>query len=173
MKIKSERDFWSGLMFIVVGVGFAVGALNYSFGGACATEAGRAGRGVLECWRLSSARPGPAYFPFGLGVLTALLGAALLFKSLTLETEGGDRIGAWAWKPLLLIVAAVAAFGWLLPHLGMVIALPLLVIVSALAGDEFHWKDALVNAAVLTIGSWAIFVWGLNLVIPLWPAFVR
>ncbi len=152
MKIKSEKDFWSGLMFIVVGVGFAIGALNYTFG--------------------SSARPGPAYFPFGLGVLTAVLGAALLFKSLTLETEGGDRIVSWAWKPLLVIAGAVASFGWILPHLGMFVALPILVVISALAGDEFHWKDALINALVLTLGSWVIFIWGLNLVIPMWPAFL-
>lgn len=152
MKIKSEKDFWSGLMFMLVGVGFAIGALNYNFG--------------------SSARPGPAYFPFGLGVLTAVLGALLLFKALTIESEGGDKIGAWAWKPLGVIVGAVATFGWILPHLGMVIALPILVIVSALAGDEFHIKDAIINAIVLTIGSWVIFIWGLNLIIPLWPSFI-
>lgn len=152
MKIKSQKDFWSGLMFITVGAAFAWGALSYSFG--------------------SSARPGPAYFPFGLGVLMAILGALVLFKSLTLEVEGGDKIGAWAWKPLLIIVFSVASFGWALPHLGMVIALPILVVVSALAGDEFHWRDALINAVVLTIGCWIIFIYGLKLSIPLWPAFL-
>jgi len=152
MKIKSEKDFWSGLMFLVVGVGFAWGALNYSFG--------------------SSARPGPAYFPFGLGVLLALLGAFTLFESLTIETEGGEPIGAVSWKPLLIIVGSIALFGALLPWLGMFIALPILVFTSALAGDEFHWGEALANAAVLTIGSWAIFIYGLNLIIPLWPSFI-
>ena len=61
MKIKSQRDFWSGLMFVVIGIGFAWGALNYSFG--------------------TSARPGPAYFPFGLGILMAVLGAVVLLAS--------------------------------------------------------------------------------------------
>jgi Tripartite tricarboxylate transporter TctB family len=153
VKIKSQKDFWSGLMFIVVGIAFAWGAAaNYSFG--------------------SSARPGPAYFPFGLAVLMALLGALVLFKSLTIEVEGGDRIGEWAWKPLGVIVIAVAVFGWALPHLGMVIAMPLLVVGSAVAGDEFHWKDALINAVVLTIGCWVIFIYGLKLTIPLWPTFI-
>ena len=153
MKIKSERDFWAGMMFLVVGVAFAWGAAaNYNFG--------------------SSARPGPAYFPFGLGVLLALLGALELFKALTIESEGGDPIGAVAWKPLIVIVGAVATFGWTLPHLGMFIALPLLVVVSATAGDEFHWKDALINAVVLTVGSWFIFIYGLKLVIPLYPAIL-
>lgn len=152
MKIKSQRDFWSGLMFIAIGAGFAWGATNYSFG--------------------QSARPGPGYFPFGLGILLAVLGAMVLFKSLTLEVEGGDKVGAFAWKPLLVIVGAVAGFGWALPHLGMVIALPLLVFVSAMAGDEFHWKDASINAIVLTLGSWVIFIYGLKLTIPLWPSFI-
>ncbi len=151
MKIKSQRDFWSGLMFVVVGVGFAWGATNYSFG--------------------SSARPGPGYFPFGLGILLALLGAAVLFKALTIESAGGDPIGRFAWKPLVIIVGSIALFGAMLPTIGMVISLPVLVFVSAYAGDEFHWKDALINAAVLTVGSWLIFIKGLSLTIPLWPAF--
>jgi hypothetical protein len=46
------------------------------------------------------------------------------------------------------------------------------VIVAAKAGDEFHWGEALVNAAILTAGSWVIFIWGLKLTIPLWPAFL-
>ena len=86
--------------------------------------------------------------------------------------EGGDPIGEFAWKPLLTIVGSVAIFGWALPHLGLFLALPLLVVISALAGDEFHWGEALVNAAILTAGSWVIFIWGLNLTIPLWPSFI-
>jgi hypothetical protein len=152
LKIKSQKDFWSGLMFVAVGVMFAWGSTSYSFG--------------------ASARPGPAYFPFGLGVLMALLGSVVLFKALTIETEGGDPIGAWAWKPLIIVTGAVGLFGWALPHLGMIISLPLLVVASALAGNEFHWKDALINSLVLTVGSWVIFIWGLKLTIPLWPSFL-
>jgi len=152
VKIKSQRDFWSGLMFVLIGLGFAWGATNYSFG--------------------ASARPGPGYFPFGLGLLTAALGGMVLFKALTIETEDGEPIGAFAWKPLGFIVGTVAVFGWALPHLGMVIALPILVVVAALAGDEFHWGEALLNSAILTAGSWVIFIWGLNLTIPLWPTFI-
>ncbi|MBX3606248.1 MAG: tripartite tricarboxylate transporter TctB family protein [Piscinibacter sp.] len=152
MKIKSQRDFWSGLMFVVVGLGFAWGATNYSFG--------------------QSARPGPGYFPFGLGLLLAVLGALVLFKALTIETADGEPIGKAAWRPLLIIVGSVALFGALLPHLGMFITLPVLVVTSALAGDEFHWGEALANAAILTVGSWAVFIYGLNLTIPLLPWFM-
>ena len=153
MKIRSEKDFWSGIMFIAVGVGFAWGATNYSFG--------------------SSARPGPAYFPFGLGILMAILGAMVLFKALTFEVEGGDKMGGWAWKPLSIIVASVALFGFTLPHLGMFIALPVLVVTAATAGHEFRLKEAIINAIVLTAGSYGIFIWGLSLIIPLWPSFLQ
>lgn len=152
MKVKSEKDFWSGLMFVVAGTGFAWGATNYSFG--------------------SAARPGPAYFPFGLGVILAVLGAIILFKALVVETEGGDRIGGIAWKPLGIIVGSVVLFGFTLPLLGMVIALPLLVLTSALAGDEFHIGEALINGVVLTVASYGIFIKGLGLIIPVWPSFI-
>ncbi|HOB92885.1 MAG TPA: tripartite tricarboxylate transporter TctB family protein [Aquabacterium sp.] len=152
MKIKSQKDFWSGLMFVVVGLGFAWGATNYSFG--------------------TSARPGPGYFPFGLGILMAIMGAMVWFGSITVETEDGDPIGPIAWKPLIIIVASVVMFGLILPRLGLLISLPLLIIVSALAGDEWHWKDSLISVVVLTLGSWLIFIKGLSLVIPLWPTFM-
>ena len=152
MKIKSQRDFVSGLMFIVVGVIFAVGATNYSMG--------------------SSAKPGAGYFPLILSVIMAILGAIVLFKSLTIETEGGDPIGSIAWRPLLVIVASITVFGLALPRLGMFVTIPLLIVMVSFAGDDFGWKGVIANSVVLTLGSWVIFIWGLNLTIPLLPAFM-
>jgi Tripartite tricarboxylate transporter TctB family len=153
LKIKSQRDFWSGLMFIAVGLAFAVGATNYSMG--------------------SSARPGPGYFPLILSAFMSVLGAVVLFKALTIETDDGDPIGAFAWRPLIVIVAAIAFFGLALPRLGMLVTVPILIIITSLAGDEFHWKGVLANAVVLTIGAWAIFIAGLKLTIPLYPWFAQ
>jgi hypothetical protein len=107
-----------------------------------------------------------------LGVILAGLGAVILFKSLVVETEGGDRIGSIAWKPLGIIVGSVALFGVLLPLLGMVIALPILVLTAALAGDEFHLREALINGLVLMVASYGIFIKGLGLIIPVWPPFI-
>jgi len=152
LKIKSEKDFWSGVMFTVVGIVFAVGATNYSMG--------------------SGARPGPGYFPLILSVILAILGAIVLFKSLTIETEGGDPIGHIAWRPLLVIVVAISVFGALLPRLGLFITIPVLIVMVSFAGDEFKWRGVIIAAAVLTVSSWLIFVAGLSLTIPLWPAFL-
>ena len=152
MRIKSERDFWSGLMFVVVGIIFAVGATNYSMG--------------------SSARPGAGYFPLLLSVIMAILGAIVLFKSLTIETPGGDPIGQIAWKPLMIIVASIAVFGVTIELLGMIASIPILIFISSLAGDEFRWREVIANAVVLTIFSWFIFIYGLKLTIPVWPRFI-
>ena len=152
MQIKSQKDFWSGVMFILAGVGFAWGATNYNFG--------------------SAARPGPGYFPFGLGILLAILGAVIALKALTVPTKDGDPVGAIAWRPLGLIVASVVVFGLVLPKLGMILSLPLLVLIASYAGDEFRIVEVLINSVVLTVASWAIFIWGLSLTIPLWPTFL-
>ncbi|MFG6430377.1 tripartite tricarboxylate transporter TctB family protein [Roseateles sp. LYH14W] len=151
MKIKSQRDFWSGLMFLVVGVAFAWGSTEYSFG--------------------TSARPGPGYFPFGLGIMLALLGGIVLFKALTLESEGGDPVGPFAWRPLIVIVMAIVVFGLALPRLGLICTLPLTVLLSSLASSEFHWRDVLISSTLLTVGSWALFIKGLNLTLPVWPIY--
>jgi len=153
LKIKSQRDFWSVLMFLVAGVVFAVGATNYSMG--------------------SSARPGHGYFPLLLSIIMAIIGAIVLFKALVIESEGGDRIGAVAWRPLLVIVASIAVFALIIDRLGMIVTVPVLIAMSSLAGDEFRWRGVIVSAAVLTVGSWLVFVWGLKLTIPVWPTFLR
>lgn len=152
LKIKSERDFWSGILFLVVGIAFAVGATDYSMGAA--------------------ARPGPGYFPLLLSVIMAILGAIVLFTSLTIETEDGDKIGSIAWRPLIVVVAAIAVFGLALPRLGLAVTVPILIIIVSMAGGEFRWKGVLITSLVLTVGSWAIFIAGLNLTIPLWPVYL-
>jgi hypothetical protein len=171
LKIKSQRDFWAGVMFIVIGLGFAVGAMDYSLGTACQPQDPCATSLWARFMQLS-AKPGAGFFPLGLGLIQALLGAMLAFEALTIETEDGEPIGAIAWKPLILVVAAVAVFGLALPRLGMFITLPLLIVMASSAGDEFSWKGVIVSCIVLTVGSWLIFIKGLNLIIPLWPAFL-
>jgi hypothetical protein len=152
VKIKSQKDFWSGLMFVVVGIAFAWGATEYSFG--------------------SSARPGPGYFPFGLGIIMAALGGIITFKALVIEVEGGDPIGPWPLKQLFVILGAVILFGFAIPKLGLIISLPLLIIVSSFASGEFRWLEVVINSVVLTLLSWGVFIKGLALTIPIWPTFL-
>lgn len=149
MKINSQKDFVAGLALILIGLAFAVGATHYSFG--------------------SAARPGPGYFPFGLGILLAVLGGVVLLSAFTRPRTNGDPIGGVPWRPLLCIVGALVFFGFALPRLGFLISFPLMILLTAAGSREFAWKGALLNATLLTAMSYAIFIYGLQLTIPLFP----
>ena len=149
MKIKSQRDFYAGLLLILVGAAFAIGATNYSFG--------------------SAVRPGPGYFPFGLGIILAILGGIVFFTSFNRHCTDGDPIGNIPWRPLLCIVFAIIFFGAAVTRVGFVISFPLAIVLTSYASTEFTWKGAILNALVLTVASYMIFIWGLQLTIPVWP----
>ncbi len=160
MKIKSQRDFFSGLMFMAVGIAFAWGATTYTIG--------------------EGARMGPGYFPLVLGLLLVGLGAFIVFEAVVVETEDGEPIGQWAWKPLGFIIGANLLFGVLLgglpsiglPAMGMILAIYGLTIVSALAGDEFNLKEVLILGTILAIGSYLAFIVLLKLQFQVWPTFI-
>lgn len=160
MKIKSQKDFFSGVMFCSVGVAFAWGASTYNIG--------------------TGARMGPGYFPLMLGIVLALLGGLVMFKALVIETEGGDPIGKWAWRPLAYVLGANLAFGVLLaglpsikvPAMGMILAIYALTIIASLAGERFKLRDVLILATILAVGSYLAFILLLKLQIQVWPTFI-
>ena len=160
MKIKSQKDFFSGLMFTVIGAAFAYGATSYNVG--------------------TGARMGPGYFPLLLGVILALLGAVILFKALVVETPDGDHIGALAFKPLIFIIAGNLLFGVLLgglpsiglPAMGLIVAIFGTTIVVSMAGDQFSFKETIVLSSILSIMSYAAFIMLLKLQFPVWPTFI-
>jgi hypothetical protein len=160
VKIKSQKDFFSGVRFLVIGLAFAIGATNYTVG--------------------SGARMGPGYFPLILGVLMSILGTAICFTGLTKGPSGGDKIGKWAWKQVFFILAANFAFGILLvgvpnlgiPQFGLIVAIYALVFIASLGGHGFNFKEVAILATVLAVGSYVAFVWALNLQFPVWPSFI-
>ncbi len=157
MNIKSHKDFFSGLMFMCIGVAFAWGASAYTVG--------------------SGARMGPGYFPLALGVLLAFLGGIITFKALVVETMDGDKIGKFAWKPLFFIIAANLVFGAMigglprfgLPPLGLIIGIYALTFIASFAGDEFKFKEVAILATILAAMSYLAFIKLLNLQFPVWP----
>lgn len=160
MKIKSHKDFFSGLLFLGIGVAFMWGAATYKIG-------------VAD-------RMGPGYFPLLLGILLTILGILITLKSLALKTKEEDRIGAWAWRPLFFILAANVAFGVLLvglprfnlPATGLIAAIYALTVIASLAGRRFKLSHTLILATVLAALSYGAFIVLLNLQIPVWPVFI-
>lgn len=151
MQIRNKQDFWSGVMFVALGLGFAWKATSYTMG--------------------TAARMGPGYFPYWLGILMALLGLFIALGSLRAKAEQTE-IGSFDFKILGIIVLAVVLFGVLLKPAGLIVSLFVLVIVSSMASHEHSWKVSILNAIFLTIMCWAAFVKGLGLVFPIWPEFL-
>ena len=160
MKLKSQKDFFSGLMFTVVGAAFALGATTYTVG--------------------NGARMGPGYFPLMLGILLAVLGSIIMFKAMVVETPDGAKIGKWAWRPLIFIILANLLFDVMLgglpsiklPAMGMIAGIYVLTIVASMADGHFKLKEVLILATILSIGSYLAFVVLLKLQFPVWPTFI-
>jgi hypothetical protein len=151
VKIRNQKNFWSGVMFFAFGLGFALLARRYDMG--------------------TAQRMGPGYFPTVLGALLALLGLGLALAGLAREGHDG-RIERFHFGPIAWIVGAIVAFGALLRPAGLVVALVALVVISMLGSHEFRWKEAVAVSVVMGAIVYLVFIYGLKLTIPVWPAFV-
>ncbi|HEY4371700.1 MAG TPA: tripartite tricarboxylate transporter TctB family protein [Burkholderiales bacterium] len=189
MRIKDQKDFYAGLMFIIFGVLTMWLSQSYNMG--------------------TAARMGPGYFPFWLGGVLAALGAIVFFKSFghvegTVEKastkssvifilmmvlslgagaiglagpNGALAIGTIAGcvvaifvgeRSMGLILGSVGLFGLFIKAIGVVICTLGLVWIAAIASHEFKWKETAISSTVLAIMAWAIFVKGLGLQMPTW-----
>lgn len=145
LKIKNQEDFWSGLMFIGFGILAIVVSRDYPMG--------------------SAMRMGPGYFPTYLGVLMVFFG--IIISALSFKVEGA-KVGKFAWWPMILLSIAFMIFGWAIDNIGFIPALVVMIFLSALAGQGFKLKEVSILAVVLIVGSWALFIKGLELPFPLW-----
>jgi hypothetical protein len=144
--IRHPKDFFAGLIFIAFGVAAIVIGSNYALG--------------------SAARMGPGYFPRILGILLMVLGSALSLRALKIN---GDPIPRWHWKPMLVVLGSVIAFGVLVNYIGLVLATIGLVFCSSAASHEFKPKEALVSGVLLAALAVGVFIYGLSLQLPTWP----
>ncbi|MCY7365516.1 MAG: tripartite tricarboxylate transporter TctB family protein [Frankiaceae bacterium] len=146
MDLKSARkDLGAGAVFVGFGLAFASTASTYEVG--------------------SGLRMGPGYFPLVLGGLLVLLGLAIAAKAF-ISPETGE-LGPVPWRAAVLLVAAILFFGFAIRGLGVVPTLFVSVLLAALAGPKMRPLPALVIATVLTAMSVGIFIYALQLPLPL------
>ena len=146
MRIRSPKDFWAGLIFVAIGVGFILLASQYRYG--------------------DMHRMGPAMFPTLVGALLALLGAVIALRAFVLPGEPVPRFHA---RPLAVSLLAIVLFGVALQWLGLVAAVAVLVLVGAYAARDVRPLENVALAVVMVLFSVAVFVWLLGLPLPLWP----
>ena len=144
IELRSNKDFWAGVMLIAIGAASIIIARNYPFG--------------------STMRMGPGYFPILLGGVLVLFGIYVMIIGL----HRRERITLHcSMRALIMLPSSLAAFGVLMTYAGFIPALAVLIFGSAAAGRDFKFGEILLLAVVLTGLSLALFIWGLGLPYPL------
>jgi hypothetical protein len=145
MRIRNPRDFWAGAIYLALAIVVIWIGRNYHQG--------------------TSERMGPGYFPTALGSVLALFGVVSIGRSFI---RPGEAIAPLAWRPLVLVLGATVLFGLLLDRLGLLIALPCLLVVSAMA-SRYSRLDATSVAAMIGLVAFCalVFVKGLGVPMPL------
>jgi hypothetical protein len=162
MKIGHPKDFWGGIIFAAIGLMFAVIAHGFSIGG----------KVLLAGYTMGTpARMGPAFFPFWLGTILLLLGAATSVIAVRPRSGAeGSALERFHWKELFFVLGSICLFGVLLKPLGMLLAGMLLVVGASLGSVTFDLRRSILLALGLVIFCALVFVMGLKLPIPLCPA---
>jgi putative tricarboxylic transport membrane protein len=142
--IRNPKDFWAGVIYVVVGMAAIIIGWDYGMG--------------------TASKMGPAYFPSVLGGLLTLVGLISIARSFV---RPGEPIGDFAYKGAVLVLGSTVLFGVLLRGAGVVIALFVLVMVSAYASIKFRWGVSIALAIGLIVFSVLIFIKGLGVPLPL------
>ena len=146
MAIRNPRDFWSGVLFTLLGVGALVIGSKYTLG--------------------TAARMGPGYFPRILGILLIVLGVVIALRALRVHGEAMPR---FRLRPLIIVLGSVVLFGLIVRPLVVALSTVILIVVASAASSEFRPRESLVAGLVLAALAVGVFVVGLQLQLPIWP----
>ncbi|MGW9229790.1 tripartite tricarboxylate transporter TctB family protein [Pseudorhizobium sp. NPDC055634] len=143
--MKIGQDSLLGFFFTLTGcVAFAI-AIQYPFG--------------------TSGRMGPGYFPVIVAGLLVLTGIAVLVRSMS---SSGEELQAVRWKPMLLVPGAIVVFALAVEPLGLLVAVVLLLVLSAATSIKFRLDPkALVGSVVFAGVCCILFVQLIGLPMPI------
>ena len=149
LKIRDPKGFWSGILF---------------------TALGGAAIAISSAYRLGIAsKMGPGYFPRVLGIILVALGVLQCLRGLK---DNGEPFGTWNWRPTLIVLGSVVAFGLIVAKIGLVVSTIALIFAASTASHDFRPKEALFSGVLLAALAVGVFVVGLKLQLPIWPVFL-
>lgn len=153
MSVAHPKDFWSGVVFVLTGAFFIYFAQEHAMG--------------------TAARMGPAYFPTLLGGALSVLGAIVALRGLLVRAVDPEeaKVEPYQWRVIVLILGSVFVFSMLLAYCGLMISLAAMIVVAALADKTSRVKETIVLIVVLDVLAYVIFVYGIGMLVPVWPTF--
>jgi hypothetical protein len=152
-RLLARKNVLAGLMFVAVAALGLWVSRNYPVGTAL-----RMGTGYMPrflCWTLMG------------------LGAVVLVQGLREpERARAPQAGAVGQLvPIVVVTTSLVAFALTLEQLGLALAILILIGIGALAARGIRFWEVVAAAVGLVALSWAIFILGLGLPIPIWPDF--
>lgn len=141
--IRNQKDFYSGLLFILFGAAFMWIAQDYNFG--------------------TARRMGPAFFPVILSGILIAIGIAIAVRGVAVPDE---PMRGFTLKGLVLVIVGTLLFGFLVRSAGVPVATAGLVALSAFASRRFNWKPTLVLAIGMAVFCTVVFIYALGLPMP-------
>lgn len=145
LRVKSPQDLGAALVFTVIGLlGLYVGK-DLTFG--------------------TTSHMGPGFFPTWLNFLIIAIGVATGVKALAIE---GPPVERFQLRPILLIVAAIVVFGFLINAGGLALSAALMTIFAAYARRGVKVTETILLAVGLAVFSVIVFVYVLGQAVPVW-----
>ncbi|MSQ52233.1 MAG: tripartite tricarboxylate transporter TctB family protein [Betaproteobacteria bacterium] len=197
-RIKDGKDFWAGIMFMGMGIAFVLFSRNYPMGtavrmgpayfptwlGAMMAALGAVcfirsffGK-VTSPLKIIELRSKLLVTSF---ILMAILffgdemffkGNPLIIKQVVSAFAIATFLSAWGAPSLFIILMSIAAFGYLLRPMGLLVATMVLVIGSAYGGHEFKWKESTILGVCMSLFVILVFIKGLGLSMNVWPEWI-
>lgn len=150
-----KKDYYGGALLMIVGIAAAYAAVSYRIG--------------------SLSAMGPGYFPFALGILTAIIGALIAITAIGDKDNGkqqaanvGHGHGMPDLRGTVCIVLATVAFYFIGDWFGLLPATFAITFLSAIGDRDNTWKEALILSIVMMLVAWIVFYWALKLQMPLY-----
>jgi hypothetical protein len=144
-RVKSPQDFGAAVLFLTIGIAGIYFGQDLTFG--------------------TAARMGPGYFPTLLSCIIVAIGAIVGLKSLAIE---GPPIEPIKLRPIVFILVAVLAFGFLIEQIGLAITTTALAIFAAYARGNVNLKETVLLAVGLAVFAVAVFAYALGQPLPIW-----
>jgi putative tricarboxylic transport membrane protein len=178
-RLLARKNVLAGLMFIALAVLGLWVSRSYPVGTALRMGTGYMPR--LLCWVLMGL--GAVVLAQGLrgsdggrvvGQATAVNPAVtgqVAAGGVAAQMESPLRLALAQLLPIAVVTASLVAFALTLEQLGLALAIGLLIGIGAVAARGIKLWEVAATAAGLIVLSWAIFIVGLGLPIPVWPDF--
>ncbi len=143
-------DWGSGLLCLLIGMGFVAGGVKMGLGPVSA--------------------PGAGFFPAALGGILSALSLALLITTALGKFRAEEKQRFWkeknSWVKIALVLLSLILFMLLLEFLGYIITTIIFVFFLLKFVGKKGWRISIVMAVLVSLGSYALFKMALGVSLP-------